>query len=133
MDPNPNWALIAYDPGTLRSGAVQTKLYVLAQFTRHIRPGMRILGTANENVAAAYDPALRRLVLVAANPGAAQTITFDLSRFAIVPTATIPRWTTVPAGTDRYTQRSDVRPTGKLVRVPFPAGSVQTLQLDGVG
>jgi O-glycosyl hydrolase len=132
MDPNPNWALIHYDPNTLRSGTVQPKLYVLAQFTRHIRPGMRILGTPADNAVAAYDPAARRLVLVAANPGAAQTITFDLSRFTTVPTTAIPRWTTTPAATDRYTRRTDLRPTGKLVAVPFPAGSIQTLQLDGV-
>ncbi|HEU5474650.1 MAG TPA: glycoside hydrolase [Actinophytocola sp.] len=133
MDPTPAWALIHYDQGTLQSGAVQPKLFVLAQFSRHIRPGMRILGTVADNAVAAYDPAARRLVLVAANTGAAQTITFDLSRFGTVPSATIPRWTTVPSGSDRYTQRTDLRPTGKLLPVPFPAGSVQTVQLDGVG
>ncbi|HET9143795.1 glycoside hydrolase [Actinophytocola sp.] len=132
MDPSPNWALIHYDPNTLRSGAVQTKLYVLAQFTRHIRPGMRIIGTAVDNAAAAYDPAARRLVLVGANPGAAQTITFDLSRFATVPATPVARWTTVPAGADRYVQRTDLRPNGRLLAVPFPAGSVQTVQIDGV-
>lgn len=132
MDPNPNWALISYDPNTLQAGAVRTKLFVLAQFTRHIRPGMRILGTGGDIAVAAYDPAARRLVLVAANTGAAQTITFDLSRFATVPSTTVPRWTTVPAGTDRYTQRTDVRPNAKLLPVPFPAGSVQTVQIDGI-
>jgi hypothetical protein len=131
MDPNPNWALIAYDPTTLQAGAVQTKLYVLAQFTRHIRPGMRILRTGVDFAAAAYDPAARRLVLVAANPGAAQTITFDLSKFTAAPAA-IPRWTTVPAGTDRYTKRTDLHPAGTLLQVAFPAGSVQTIQLDGI-
>lgn len=132
MDPNPNWALISYDPSTLQAGAVRPKLFVLAQFTRHIRPGMRILGTGSNSAVAAYDPAARRLVLVAANTGAAQTVTFDLSRFATVPTAAIPRWTTVPAGTDRYTQRVDVRAVGKALPVPFPAGSVQTVQVDGI-
>jgi galactan endo-1,6-beta-galactosidase len=132
MDPNPNWALIHYDANTLQAGAVQTKLFVLAQFTRHIRPGMRIIGTGSDTAVAAYDPAARRLALVAVNPGAAQTITFDLSRFGAVPTVSGTRWSTVPAGGDRYTQRVDVRPDGKLVRVAFPAGSVQTVQLDGV-
>jgi hypothetical protein len=132
MDPNPNWALIAYDPNTLQAGAVQTKLYVLAQFTRHIRPGMRILGTGSGSAAAAYDPAAKRLVLVALNTGSAQTITFDLSRFATVPTTTATRWTTVPSGGDRYTQRADIRPNGKLIPVPSPAGSVQTIQIDGI-
>jgi galactan endo-1,6-beta-galactosidase len=44
----------------------------------------------------------------------------------------VPRWSTVPAGSDRYTQRLDIRVTGKTVRVPFAAASVQTLQVDGV-
>ncbi len=132
MDPSPAWALIHYNPTTLQAGAVQTKLYVLAQFTRHIRPGMRIIGTGADNAVAAYDPAARRLVLVAANTGSAQTITFDLTRFGTVPGAAVARWSTVPSGGDRYTPRVDVRPDGKLLRVAFPAGSVQTLQLDGV-
>jgi hypothetical protein len=45
MDPSAGWATIQYDFNSLAPGAVQTKYYVLAQFTRHIRPGMRILNT----------------------------------------------------------------------------------------
>jgi galactan endo-1,6-beta-galactosidase len=133
MDPSAGWGLVRYDGGSLQAGAVETKLYVLAQFTRHVRPGMRILGAGTDNVVAAYDATARRLVLAAVNPGAAQTITFDLSRFTTVPTGTITRWTTVTsAGGDRYVRRADVTPSGKTVRLAFPAGSVQTLQLDGV-
>ena len=49
---------------------------------------------------AAYDPGARRLVIVAVNTGAAQTLTFDLSRFGQVTGGTgglVPRWSTVPA------------------------------------
>jgi hypothetical protein len=60
------------------------QLYVPAQLTRHIRPELRSLGTASDNTVDAYDPAALRLVLVAANTGTAQTITFDLTRFATV-------------------------------------------------
>jgi galactan endo-1,6-beta-galactosidase len=114
---------------------VQPKYYVLAQFTRHIRPGMRILNTGVGYAVAAYDQAARRLVIVAVNTGAAQTLTFDLSAFSQVTggaNGVVPRWSTVPAGTDRYAQRMDIRLTGKSVSVPFPAGSVQTLQVDNV-
>ncbi len=45
MDPSAGWGTIRYDAGTLNAGAVETKYYVLAQFTRHIRPGMRIIDT----------------------------------------------------------------------------------------
>lgn len=135
MDPSAGWGTIRYDPATATPGAVESKYYVLAQFTRHIRPGMRILSTGVGYAAAGYDQAARRLVIVAVNTGAAQSLTFDLSSFGQVTGGTggvVPRWSTVPAGGDRYTQRQDARLNGKLLTVPFPAGSVQTFQVDGV-
>ena len=135
MDPGAGWAAIQYDPATATPGAVQPKYYVLAQFTRHIRPGMRILNTGAGNAAAAYDAAAKRLIIVAVNTDAAQTLTFDLSAFGTVTGGTnglVPRWTTVPAGSDRYTKRNDTYLSGKSVRLAFPAASVQTLQIDGV-
>ncbi|MFF8903449.1 glycoside hydrolase [Streptomyces olivaceoviridis] len=136
MDPSPGWATIAYDPGTLQPGAVQTKYYVLAQFTRHIRPGMTILDTGVSHAAAALDRPAKRLVIVAANTSSsARTLTFDLSRFTTVtggPGGLVPRWNTVTTGGDRYTARSDTRLNGTSVSVPFAGKSVQTLQIDGV-
>ncbi len=136
MDPSPGWALIHYDPDTLQPGAVQTKYYVMAQFTRHIRPGMRILGTGVGYAVAAYDAGQRRLVIVAVNSGAAQTLTFDLSRFGRVTGGIgglVPRWNTLTSGVgDLYTRRDDTYLSGKQLRVPFAAGSVQTLQIDNV-
>lgn len=134
MDPTPAWALIDYDPDALRAGSVRSKLFVLAQFTRHIRPGMRIVSASAGNTAAAYDPSSRRLVVVGVNTAtAAQTITYDLSRFGTLPTGLVTRWSTsTTSGSDRYVQRTDVRLTGNLLRVPFAAGQVQTFQLDGV-
>ncbi|GAA0900066.1 MULTISPECIES: glycoside hydrolase [Streptomyces violaceusniger group] len=136
MDPSAGWALIHYDPDTAQPGAVQTKYYVLAQFTRHIRPGMRILETGSDHAVAAYDPGARRLVLVAVNPGAAQTLTFDLSRFGQVTGGTgglVPRWSTQTSGTgDLYTARQDTALAGKRLSVRFAEKSVQTFQIDGV-
>jgi hypothetical protein len=122
----------SYDPTSRTPGAVEPKFWVLAQFTRHIRPGMRILNTGNNNAAAAYDANGRRLVIVAVNPGAAQTLTFDLSALTTV-TGGATRWTTVPAGSDRYTRRTDLALNGKSLSVPFPAASVQTVEVSGVG
>ncbi|MFI8187275.1 glycoside hydrolase [Streptomyces sp. NPDC085946] len=137
MDPSAGWAMIAYDPGTLQPGAIQTKYYVMAQFSRHIRPGMTILGTGVSHAVAALDRAARRLVIVAANTSASpQTLTFDLSRFSSVtggPGGLVPRWNTVTTGGgDLYTARSDIRLSGRSVSVPFAAKSVQTVQVDGV-
>ena len=136
MDPSAGWSCIQYDPGTATPGAVQPKYYVLAQFTRHIRPGMRILNTGNGSVCAAYSSSAKRLVIVAVNDTtSAQTYTFDLSAFGMVTGGTsglVPRWTTVPSGSDRYTRRNDTYLSGKSVSLSFPANSVQTLQVDGV-
>lgn len=83
-----------------------------------------------------YDQAARRLVVVAANTATtAQTLTFDLSRFSTVTGGSgglVPRWNTVTSGGDLYTARSDTYLSGKTVSVPFAAGAVQTLQIDGV-
>jgi galactan endo-1,6-beta-galactosidase len=133
MDPTAGWGAIRYDGSSGQAGAVETKLYVLAQFTRHIRPGMRIINTGVNYAVAAHDPAAQRLVIVAANNGAAQTLTFNLSAFDTVPNGTATRWSTLTSGSgDRYTRRQDLTVSGKLVRVPFAAGAVQTIQVDGV-
>jgi galactan endo-1,6-beta-galactosidase len=137
MDPSAGWATIAYDAGTLQPGAVQTKYYVLAQFTRHIRPGMTILDTGASYAAATLDRQAKRLVIVAANTSSsATTLTFDLSRFSSVtggPGGVVPRWNTVTTGgSDLYTPHSDTYLSGKYLSVPFAPKSIQTLQLDGV-
>jgi galactan endo-1,6-beta-galactosidase len=137
MDPASGWAMIAYDPNTLQSGAVQTKYYVMAQFSRHIRPGMTILDTGVDYAVAALDKSANRLVIVAANiSSSAQTVSFDLSRFTTVTggvNGLVPRWNTVTTGSsDLYTSHSDTYLSGKSLSVPFTAQSVQTLQVDGV-
>ncbi|MEU4746104.1 glycoside hydrolase, partial [Actinosynnema sp. NPDC023658] len=120
MDPSAGWGAIRYDGSSLQAGQVETKYHVIAQFTRHIRPGMRILDTGSELAVAAYDATARRLVIVAANTGSAQTLTFDLTRFGQAPDGTVTRWSTTTSGSgDRYTQRQDTRVSGKTLRVAF--------------
>ena len=136
MDPSTGWAMIAYDANTLQPATVQPKYYVMAQFSRHIRPGMTILDTGVSYAAAAYDAGARRLVLVAVNTSSSpQTLTFDLSRFTTVTGGSggvVPRWNTVTGGGDMYRAYTDTRLSGKTVSVPFAAGAVQTLHVDGV-
>lgn len=136
MDPSTGWAMIAYDANTLQPTTIQTKYYVMAQFSRHIRPGMRILDTGVSYAAAAYDASARRLVIVAVNSStSAQTLTFDLSRFTTVNGGSgglVPRWNTVTTGGDQYRAYANTYLSGKSVAVPFAAKAVQTLQVDGV-
>jgi hypothetical protein len=136
MDPTAGWGVIKYDGSTLQAGAVETKYYVLAQFSRHLRPGMRILDTGVSYAVAGYDASARRLVIVALNTStSAQTLTFDLSRFTTVTGGSggvVPRWNTVTTGGDRYASYTNTFLSGKTVAVPFAAKAVQTLQIDGV-
>ncbi|MEU9054176.1 beta-1,6-galactanase [Streptomyces sp. NPDC048384] len=136
MDPSTGWAMIAYDANTLQPTTIQTKYYVMAQFSRHIRPGMRILDTGVSYASAAYDASARRLVIVAVNTStSAQTLTFDLSRFTTVNGGSgglVPRWNTVTTGGDQYRAYANTYLNGKSVAVPFAAKAVQTLQVDGV-
>lgn len=69
---------------------------MLAQFTRHIRPGMQILDGGSNYTVAAYDSSAKRLVIVAANLKSAQYINFDLFDFSQggANGALVPRWTT---------------------------------------
>jgi len=55
---------------------------VLAQFARHIRPGMRMLDGGRHYVVVAYDAGQSKLVIVAVNFDAAQNIDFELSGFS---------------------------------------------------
>jgi O-glycosyl hydrolase len=136
MDPSTNWAMIAYDASTLQAGAVQTKYYTMAQFSRHIRPGMKILDTGVSNAVAAYDSSAKRLVIVALNTStSAQTFTFNLSNFTTVTGGSgglVPRWNTVTTGGDLYKSYSDTFLNGKSVSVSLAGKAVQTLQIDGV-
>jgi galactan endo-1,6-beta-galactosidase len=136
MDPTAGWGVIKYDASTLTPGAIETKYYVLAQFSRHIRPGMRILDTGVSYATAAYDATAKRLVIVALNTSSsAQTLTFDLSRFTTVTGGSgglVPRWNTVTTGGDKYASYANTFLSGKTVAVPFAAKAVQTIQIDGV-
>jgi galactan endo-1,6-beta-galactosidase len=132
------WGLIYVDEDNGTVGQVNPKYWVMAQYTRHIRPGMRIIsGGADVNTVAAYDTSAHRLVLVTANYGTAQWVTYDLSKFSSVPGAGtfIRRWITqTGTGGERYaahhadTQLQD----GKKFWGWFPANTIQTFEVDNV-
>lgn len=129
------WGLIQADENAGTVGAVNTKYYVLAQFTRHIKPGMTIIDGGEANTVAAYDHAAKRLVLVTTNYDAAQTITYDLSRFRVAGGGSgglVPRWTTATGGGDAYAYRADTYLSGKTFSCAFGANTVQTFQIDNV-
>ncbi|MEW2811152.1 glycoside hydrolase [Streptomyces massasporeus] len=142
MDNNVNWGLLDYIPGTgygvtpdtpAQPGSVRAKYYLMAQFSRHIRPGMKMLSTGDPMSVAALDEKTGKLVIVVANNGSTlQNITFDLSRFSAVagrPDGVVRRWNT-GAG-DTYRQRASTL-DGKSVTVPVSAKCLQTVEVEGV-
>jgi galactan endo-1,6-beta-galactosidase len=129
------WGLIQADENAGTLGAVNPKYYVLAQFSRHIRPGMRIIDGGEGNTVAAYDPAAHRLVIVTTNYGTGQWINYDLSKFGAVQGAngTVRRWATDTSGSgDKYTFHSDTNLSGKRFWSYFSPNTVQTFEVDNV-
>lgn len=130
------WGLIFCDENAGTLGQVNPKYFVFAQYSRHIRPGMRILDPGDGNTVAAYDATARRLVLVTANFDTGQWINYDLSRFSAVGGASggVRRWmTTTDAGGERYVAHpTDTVLDGKRFWSWFPAHTVQTFEIDNV-
>lgn len=134
------WGLIksAYpDPtravGTL--GPVANKYFVLAQYTRHIRPSMAIIDSGDQATVAAYDPSRRRLALVTVCGDTPQRVTYDLTRFTLVGGG-VRSWITDadPAGNigRQYLPVADLTLEGKKLAVALPAHAIQTTEVDNV-
>ncbi|KAB5515511.1 endo-beta-1,6-galactanase [Coniochaeta sp. 2T2.1] len=128
------WGLIDGDNDAGTVGAVSQKYFVLAQFTRHIRPGMRILDGGADNVVAAYDAAGQKLVVVAVNWGDGQYLNFDLSKFSKPSTsgAKVARWQTKIGSGDRYVAYSDTTVSGTKFWSYFDTNTVQTFEVPNV-
>ena len=128
------WGLVVGDNDAKTLGSASIKYFVLAQFTRHVTPGMRILSTPDGSTLAAYDAGAQRLVVVAATWDSAQTVTFDLTAFKTpgATGATVPRWSTDTAGSDRYVEYNDTKLSGGKFSAQFAKGQVQTFEVSGV-
>jgi galactan endo-1,6-beta-galactosidase len=125
------WGLIQSDPGSSTISTPNPKYYVLAQYTRHIRPGMTILDSLAANTVAAYSVTNHTLVLVTCNVGPAQTMSFCLTNIPYV-AGPVTRWITVPNTSTNYAQYNDVSITNGAFQAAFPANSIQTFQIASV-
>ncbi|KAK7222780.1 hypothetical protein V2G26_010783 [Clonostachys chloroleuca] len=128
------WGVIDADNDALTIGSANQKYFALAQFTRHIRPGMVILDGGNSNTVAAYDSSARKLVIVAVNWDSAQYLNFDLSKFTQpgVNGALVRRWSTQLTSGNRYVAASDTYISGTKFWSYFSTGAVQTFEVDNV-
>lgn len=124
------WGLIDADNDEGRLGEAEQKYFVLAQFARHIREGMRILDGGSGNVVAAYDEEEKKLVIVAVNWDEAQDIAFDLSGFTVPDGTEVARWKTQTGSGDRYVRGEDEVVSGSQFSSYFESGAVQTFEVE---
>ncbi|TDZ16821.1 Endo-beta-1,6-galactanase [Colletotrichum orbiculare MAFF 240422] len=126
------WGVIDADNEAGTLGAANQKYFLLAQFARHIREGMRILDGGADNVVAAYDEAKGKLVIVAVNWGNAQYLNFDLGKFSATDGANITRWRTHIGSGDRYVQAQDTVMSENRFWSYFESKMVQTFEVENV-
>ena len=136
-------ALGDYDKRTVVG--LNTKHFAVAQFSRHIRPGMVVLAAVDDSAAStlcAWDVGAGALVVVAWNLSPAPaTRTFDLAAFRVVPPGPVAgQWVTsvasaVPDPAASYTRVTAALPALSAARaLPVTIGpwEVTTLEIKGV-
>lgn len=113
-------------------GKANPKLYVFAQYSRHIRPGMVILENSDPTTVVAYHAATRKLVIASFNGGdASRQLTCDLSRFK-THGGRVARWLTEPLGQARYKRLPDESLRSSSPSWTIPAKAVLTIEIDQV-
>ncbi|MFF1783436.1 glycoside hydrolase [Streptomyces virginiae] len=129
-----NWGLIQTDftpADAAREPLRKNKKYwAMAQYSRFIRPGSRVIATDDDHTLAAVRPGGQGAVVVHTNAtGSARTITLDLTGFRHVTAAPMQRYTT--DATRNVHREADVAVTGKRVTVTLAPHSVTTLVVPG--
>ena len=130
------WGLLAGDenrmPSPTLASVPNNKYFVLAQYTRHVRPGMIIIdGGSDKNTIAAWNRNRSGLVLITVNYGTEQTVQYDLSK---IYTKSCPtkarRWSTNFDGSKQYMKEQDVAiSTKKFLEVFMESNQVTTLDM----
>ena len=141
VDVASGWGLLLGDADAGALSAANTKHFVVAQLSRHLRPGMATLGTldARNATAAALDVGARRLVVITANQAASPAdVRIDLAAFAAAPAGAVAAWLTSTASATPDPTAAHTPLTGvvvaadKTVAISLPAWGVVTLEIDGV-
>ncbi len=130
------WGLIDASRASGWTGSPTRKYYVMAQFSRHLRPGFEILGGNDNNTIYAYSTAESKLVVITFNWGNGQWVNYDLSQFASVK-GPITRWSTTCTpgnGTPDilYQQYSDTSLSGTTFWTYMYAYEVTTFEVQNV-
>ncbi|MFE6036775.1 glycoside hydrolase [Streptomyces sp. NPDC056452] len=132
---NSNWGLIQTDftPADAATEPLRKnkKYWAMANYSRFVRPGARVINTDDAHTLAALRPGGQGAVVVHTNTtGADQDITLDLSGFRSVGSAPVERYTT--DATKNLQRERDVATAGRSLKATVGAGSVTTFVLPGV-
>ncbi len=104
------------------------KYYAFGQYTRYIRPGMTMLSTSG-NTLAAFDEETGQLVIVACNTsGSAAQMHYDLSGFGKLGASATPIRT---SNTESWTELAAAPLSGDALDVTLAPQSVTTFLIDG--
>lgn len=105
------------------------KYYAFGQYSRYIRPGMTMLKSSG-NTMAALDEKNDQLVIVSYNTsGSAAEYTYDLSEFSAVgDSAQIIR----TSNTESWKDAGKATVSGDMLKTSLPANSITTFIIDGV-
>ncbi|GAA4836935.1 RICIN domain-containing protein [Kitasatospora terrestris] len=133
---NSNWGLIQVDltPADPAAEPIRKnkKYWAMANYSRFIRPGARVIATDSADTVAALRPGGTGAVAVYTNTGGeARTVTLDLAGFSTVDTAVpVQQWTT--DGGKNLQREGDLTATAaKTVTATVGPGSVTTFVLPG--
>jgi len=125
------WGLFDADMLAGTQLKVNSKFFVLAQYSRHIRPGMTVLQSADLSTLVAYSAADKRLALVVLNDGPARPFAFDLAAFQVADQL-VPSWLTSPKAEARYAPQPKLPVSESRFSTTIAADSIQSFELRDV-
>ncbi len=111
--------------------AVNPKAHVLAQYSRHIRPGMTIVESGNDHTVAAFSKADQKLVIVVFNDGPARQAEFDLSNFRRADGPAVSAFTRT-AGDALYQRQPPVNLRDRRFEAALAENSITTFEIKDV-
>ncbi|MFE3670223.1 glycoside hydrolase [Streptomyces goshikiensis] len=131
---NSNWGLIQADFTPVDAAHEplrrNKKYWAMAQYSRFVRPGSRVITTDDPDTLAAVRPGGHGAVVVHTNStGAYRTIDLDLSAFQSLSHAPVQRYTTDPA--HNLQRGADVPVAGRRLTITVAPWSVTTLVVPG--
>ncbi|HEX2914069.1 MAG TPA: RICIN domain-containing protein [Chloroflexia bacterium] len=126
--PSALWSLV--DKDSSHNLSYPPHYWAMAQYSKFIRPGYKMLSINDANSLAAFDPNLGRLTIVTTNNSASDTmVSYDLSRFSTITGGATPFRT---SSTENLVQLSTIGLTNKKFSATAKANSITTYIIYGV-